>query len=232
MILEIFHVFKSWRWGDRQSTACWFKILFKDLTRVLRDNYVSVLPGESKTVMLDYTPSAANANVLVSLERWNGEEQFISIEWDACLCNWQIGEADILNLAQVIGLILQILPGRRLTNVIMVSLPFLPIVLFLNNRHKNLNCYWDTKGKNSRGFHRTLGSKPTVWTHLLKAYIHLKCHKIFLILPIRLLCLASFLKHIPSIHLTLLLSRWHSAGKTSYKGFSAFVCCLPAFYTE
>lgn len=44
------------------------------------DNYVSVLPGESKTVMLDYTPSAANANVLVSLERWNGEEQFISIE--------------------------------------------------------------------------------------------------------------------------------------------------------
>lgn len=44
------------------------------------DNYVSVLPGESKTLLLDYTPSDSNKDILVSLQGWNGEEQFIAIK--------------------------------------------------------------------------------------------------------------------------------------------------------
>lgn len=35
------------------------------------DNYVSVLPGESKTVVLDYTPTPDAAAPLVSVEGWN-----------------------------------------------------------------------------------------------------------------------------------------------------------------
>ncbi|MFT4033191.1 MAG: glycoside hydrolase family 2 TIM barrel-domain containing protein [Siphonobacter sp.] len=41
------------------------------------DNYVSVLPGEQKTVTLEYT---SNADALVSLEGWNVAEQYISIK--------------------------------------------------------------------------------------------------------------------------------------------------------
>ncbi len=44
------------------------------------DNYLSVLPGESKIVVIDYTPSSTNKNVLVSLKGWNADEQFIIIK--------------------------------------------------------------------------------------------------------------------------------------------------------
>lgn len=40
------------------------------------DNYFSVLPGESKTVIIDYTPSI-NSSALVSLQGWNVEEQLV-----------------------------------------------------------------------------------------------------------------------------------------------------------
>lgn len=43
------------------------------------DNYISVLPGEHKTVTLDYTPKATD-QPLVSLEGWNVGERFISID--------------------------------------------------------------------------------------------------------------------------------------------------------
>jgi len=43
------------------------------------DNYVSVLPGENKTVIIDYTPSSAEMP-LVSLDGWNVKEQFIEIK--------------------------------------------------------------------------------------------------------------------------------------------------------
>ena len=43
------------------------------------DNYVSVLPGENKTVIMDYTPSSAEMP-LVSLDGWNVKEQFIEIK--------------------------------------------------------------------------------------------------------------------------------------------------------
>ncbi|UHG92663.1 glycoside hydrolase family 2 protein [Spirosoma oryzicola] len=41
------------------------------------DNYVSVLPGEKKTVVIDYTPTANSP--LVSVEGWNVPEQTVSI---------------------------------------------------------------------------------------------------------------------------------------------------------
>lgn len=44
------------------------------------DNYISVLPGESKTVMLDYTAHAGAAAPLVSVRGWNVEEKFYAIE--------------------------------------------------------------------------------------------------------------------------------------------------------
>ena len=43
------------------------------------DNYISVLPGENKTVVMDYTPSSQEMP-LVSLEGWNVKEQFIEIK--------------------------------------------------------------------------------------------------------------------------------------------------------
>lgn len=43
------------------------------------DNYVSVLPGENKTVIMDYTPSSGEMP-LVSLDGWNVKEQFIEIK--------------------------------------------------------------------------------------------------------------------------------------------------------
>jgi mannosylglycoprotein endo-beta-mannosidase len=42
------------------------------------DNYVSVLPGESRTVVLEYTP-ANSVRPMLALEGWNLPEQFINI---------------------------------------------------------------------------------------------------------------------------------------------------------
>lgn len=39
------------------------------------DNYISVLPGESKTITLDYTPVAGSAPPLVSVRGWNVEDK-------------------------------------------------------------------------------------------------------------------------------------------------------------
>ncbi|MGA9293914.1 MAG: glycoside hydrolase family 2 TIM barrel-domain containing protein [Ignavibacteriaceae bacterium] len=44
------------------------------------DNYVSVLPGEEKTVFIDYTPNENIENAEVSLKGWNVDEQFIKIK--------------------------------------------------------------------------------------------------------------------------------------------------------
>jgi mannosylglycoprotein endo-beta-mannosidase len=43
------------------------------------DNYVSVLPGESKTVTLDYTPSPEVPAPVVSLEGWNVAKQLVPV---------------------------------------------------------------------------------------------------------------------------------------------------------
>lgn len=43
------------------------------------DNYVSVLPGESKMVTLDYTPTPAAAAPLVSVEGWNVARQLLPV---------------------------------------------------------------------------------------------------------------------------------------------------------
>jgi hypothetical protein len=43
------------------------------------DNYVSVLPGESRTVVLDYTPKNG-VKPMLAVEGWNMPEQFISIK--------------------------------------------------------------------------------------------------------------------------------------------------------
>lgn len=43
------------------------------------DNYISVLPGEQKTVVMDYT-TTGHAAPLVSLEGWNVKEQFIPVK--------------------------------------------------------------------------------------------------------------------------------------------------------
>ncbi len=42
------------------------------------DNYISVLPGESKTITLDYTPVAGSAQPVVSVRGWNVEERFFT----------------------------------------------------------------------------------------------------------------------------------------------------------
>jgi mannosylglycoprotein endo-beta-mannosidase len=44
------------------------------------DNYVSVLPGESKTVTLDHPPGAGAAAALVSVRGWNVEERFYPVK--------------------------------------------------------------------------------------------------------------------------------------------------------
>jgi mannosylglycoprotein endo-beta-mannosidase len=44
------------------------------------DNYLSILPGESKTVTLDYTPRPGAAAPLVSVRGWNVEEQFYPVK--------------------------------------------------------------------------------------------------------------------------------------------------------
>jgi mannosylglycoprotein endo-beta-mannosidase len=43
------------------------------------DNYISVLPGEKKTITIDYTPSA-NENAEVEVYGWNVEKQYIEIK--------------------------------------------------------------------------------------------------------------------------------------------------------
>jgi len=42
------------------------------------DNYISVLPGQQKTILLEYTPS--NIKALVSISGWNVVEQWVEIE--------------------------------------------------------------------------------------------------------------------------------------------------------
>jgi hypothetical protein len=41
------------------------------------DNYVSVAPGQQKTITMDYTPS--NGTTMVSLEGWNVDDQFVPL---------------------------------------------------------------------------------------------------------------------------------------------------------
>jgi hypothetical protein len=43
------------------------------------DNYVSVLPGERKTVRLDYTPTAGEPTPVVSVEGWNVAKQLVPL---------------------------------------------------------------------------------------------------------------------------------------------------------
>jgi mannosylglycoprotein endo-beta-mannosidase len=43
------------------------------------DNYVTVLPGETKKVMVDYTPVKDAPKPLISVSGWNGPERFIAI---------------------------------------------------------------------------------------------------------------------------------------------------------
>ncbi len=53
-------------------------------TRILpvfySDNYVSVLPGESKTITVDFSKSKHAARPLIAVEGWNVAEQFIVVE--------------------------------------------------------------------------------------------------------------------------------------------------------
>jgi mannosylglycoprotein endo-beta-mannosidase len=42
------------------------------------DNYVSILPGESKTLTLEYTPNK-EVTPLLSVEGWNVEEKLVQI---------------------------------------------------------------------------------------------------------------------------------------------------------
>ncbi|HWB26711.1 MAG TPA: glycoside hydrolase family 2 TIM barrel-domain containing protein [Chitinophagaceae bacterium] len=44
------------------------------------DNYISVLPGESKTITVDFSQAHSSAQPLISIEGWNVQEQFIEIE--------------------------------------------------------------------------------------------------------------------------------------------------------
>ncbi|AMR33591.1 glycosyl hydrolase [Mucilaginibacter sp. PAMC 26640] len=44
------------------------------------DNYITVLPGETKKVIVDYTPVKSGAKPLLSVKGWNVPEAFISIQ--------------------------------------------------------------------------------------------------------------------------------------------------------
>jgi hypothetical protein len=44
------------------------------------DNYLSILPGESKTITLDYTPHPGAPAPLVSVRGWNVAEQFYPVK--------------------------------------------------------------------------------------------------------------------------------------------------------
>jgi hypothetical protein len=43
------------------------------------DNYVSVLPNDTTTVIIDYTPKEKNKNIMVSIYGWNVVEQLIPV---------------------------------------------------------------------------------------------------------------------------------------------------------
>ncbi len=43
------------------------------------DNYVSVVPGSEKTIVLEYTPDAQSTQPLVHISGWNVEEKFIPV---------------------------------------------------------------------------------------------------------------------------------------------------------
>ena len=44
------------------------------------DNYISILPGESKTITLDYTPHPGGPAPLVAVRGWNMAEQFYPVK--------------------------------------------------------------------------------------------------------------------------------------------------------
>jgi hypothetical protein len=44
------------------------------------DNYISVLPGESKTITIEYSPSIVKEKVLVSIAGWNVKGQYLPIQ--------------------------------------------------------------------------------------------------------------------------------------------------------
>jgi hypothetical protein len=44
------------------------------------DNYVSVLPGETKTVAIDFSQAKSKAQPVVAVEGWNVPAQFIKID--------------------------------------------------------------------------------------------------------------------------------------------------------
>lgn len=44
------------------------------------DNYVSVLPGEEKTVLIDYTPGVDISKVMISISGWNLNERYLEIK--------------------------------------------------------------------------------------------------------------------------------------------------------
>ena len=43
------------------------------------DNYVSVLPGETKTITLEYTPKPGAATPQVSVSGWNTAEKYYEV---------------------------------------------------------------------------------------------------------------------------------------------------------
>lgn len=44
------------------------------------DNYLSVLPGESKVVKIDYDPAVVNAKAVVAIAGWNVEKKYVNIK--------------------------------------------------------------------------------------------------------------------------------------------------------
>ena len=44
------------------------------------DNYLSILPGETKTITLDYTPRPGAGTPLISVRGWNLEEQYYPVK--------------------------------------------------------------------------------------------------------------------------------------------------------
>jgi hypothetical protein len=44
------------------------------------DNYISVVPGGEKKIMIDYPVSAAKGKVMIAAEGWNVAEQFVSVQ--------------------------------------------------------------------------------------------------------------------------------------------------------
>jgi mannosylglycoprotein endo-beta-mannosidase len=44
------------------------------------DNYISVLPGESKVVNIDYDPAIVNGKTAVLFSGWNVEKRIINIQ--------------------------------------------------------------------------------------------------------------------------------------------------------